>query len=1276
MTAPPASDDSSSATSLFVVIGALLAAAGIGGPVYFQQAKPVTGQLATAPAPEKGDRAPAVSEQVGATQLLREALGNQPNRIATVPEERALFDRQAHNASRDRLASELRNLRRDFPEVELTFLIATLPDPIDSHFPLYFDSQLAAIEWALKDYDYIPDRYNLPWQIWLRARTEKSGPPRFYREQPGVLVFRRTESHSNGGHDQRPAGATGSHEDRRPAEFLLLFLVGETPTAGVHKVALSSCLDFVDLWDAIAHPKKSTPGHKTTGREIAIVGPTFSGSSYSLSRCLKTWYDETPQSEASWSFFVCTGSANAKDNLAILRSDSKPLVSFSATIIDADTALDGVLDFLGDRIDHEKIALLFEASTGYASSVSESFSLRRHKKEQESKWSKVLELTYPMQIGRLRNEYDKARQLLPPSQPSTPTTRPKLDFSFDRTPLAVDNLPLFSGEGAVLAERQLAATLSMISRRDIRAVGIIGSDVNDVLFLSQQVRRYAPDVQLFTLGTDLLYATPEYLPYTTGMIVASAYPLFPNNHAWCGQDQKALLPFPNEMSIGVYNATRVLMNERFNDRAQKLYEFGSPFPQYFTDWKHDRKARVGQPSFWLTMVGADGLWPLRAHNLDPSSVDESALHEEAKPAPLEGTITTFPSGFNGFVVGALAIACVAFLFISNSLAVWPQAGPTPHDRTPKHWWGPFAPLPANVEIRIAQPAGPTGEVTIERTVWPRAYWFALVLFAGLLSVLWCFSASPWAISLLGFQPEARQSLVSWWIVLIVTGLGIAASVIALIWISWKFVLTALWPGPSASGRRSWGIVVMLALIAVVVLAIAAVGTVLWDRLFFWIKSENPLLDTVIVAERWGTYSSGLSPVVAASLLGGIVSLWALYHLRRLHMLSYYPLGVSLGKTTVSQTEDPSVELGAGVALRFQELNETLTRTFFLPSELAEWLYLVAAGIGTAYLFLIRWSRPPENAIFDVYFVVAACTAICAIVFLQARFMAATRSFRRCLERLAQHPVINAFGRVPQLFAAKAGAAFFSVRPHPGDLEESVRLLSQLSDKLQSQSGLSPEQSQAIREQSEHAREILREFMTQGSNAQLREFELGGGLSGILTSSGSLFASMLTDYWARCPVQSETKSDSSHGTPQSDEAHSGWAADAELFIALQLTTLIRQVFAQLRNLLTFLVLLVLLLLWALNSYPFQPHRLIVIFSYGLVLWCMATALLAVLNFNRDEVLSHLTGTTPNKLTFDRTLVVPVLTYVVIPLFSLAAVQFPEVSDSAFSWIGFIQRALHG
>jgi len=62
-------------------------------------------------------------------------------------------------------------------------LVATLPDPIDSHFGREFDTMLAAISRGLGEIDYLPDLQCLPWDL-------ESGAQPIYREQPGLALFR------------------------------------------------------------------------------------------------------------------------------------------------------------------------------------------------------------------------------------------------------------------------------------------------------------------------------------------------------------------------------------------------------------------------------------------------------------------------------------------------------------------------------------------------------------------------------------------------------------------------------------------------------------------------------------------------------------------------------------------------------------------------------------------------------------------------------------------------------------------------------------------------------------------------------------------------------------------------------------------------------------------------------------------------------------------------------------------------------------------------------
>jgi hypothetical protein len=123
-----------------------------------------------------------------------------------------------------------------------------------------------------------------------------------------------------------------------------------------------------------------------------------------------------------------------------------------------------------------------------------------------------------------------------------------------------------------------------------------------------------------------------------------------------------------------------------------------------------------------------------------------------------------------------------------------------------------------------------------------------------------------------------------------------------------------------------------------------------------------------------------------------------------------------------------------------------------------------------------------------------------------------------------------------------------------------------------------------------------------------------------------------------------------------------------------THVIREVFAHIRNQLTFLLAVLFCLLWCIQSYPFQPHRLIVTMCLGLLLWTSIALVIAVVRFNRNEVLSRIADTTPNQFTFDRSLWLPLITYVFLPLITLLAIEFPLIGRSLFGWMGDLHQLL--
>jgi hypothetical protein len=138
-------------------------------------------------------------------------------------------------------------------------LIATVPDPVDSRFDYLFDQVVESLQRAVESEGFVVDRAWLPWRQ-TSGTTAKITRSRLFERQPGLIIFRQSSPDRTGNQ---------SGESRHP-RLLLMFLVGETPTAGIHKVALRRALDLV----------AGCP--RLNDHAIRLISPFFSGSHTSL----------------------------------------------------------------------------------------------------------------------------------------------------------------------------------------------------------------------------------------------------------------------------------------------------------------------------------------------------------------------------------------------------------------------------------------------------------------------------------------------------------------------------------------------------------------------------------------------------------------------------------------------------------------------------------------------------------------------------------------------------------------------------------------------------------------------------------------------------------------------------------------------------------------------------------------------------------------------------------------------------------------------------------
>jgi hypothetical protein len=174
-------------------------------------------------------------------------------------------------------------IEKEPPGVYLKFVIATLPDPVHTHLPLMFDRMTEVIQQAAQDEDYSYEESWLPWEDKedshdLLVDDDEAAKRKELRErQPGILLFRRNTKNDKAIPGGIPKDWPFTLALRPYQDRLIVFVVGEDPTRGIHIEQFTNALGWIDdLRDL------DTQGRART----AILGPAFSGSFPSLAKLL------------------------------------------------------------------------------------------------------------------------------------------------------------------------------------------------------------------------------------------------------------------------------------------------------------------------------------------------------------------------------------------------------------------------------------------------------------------------------------------------------------------------------------------------------------------------------------------------------------------------------------------------------------------------------------------------------------------------------------------------------------------------------------------------------------------------------------------------------------------------------------------------------------------------------------------------------------------------------------------------------------------------------
>ncbi len=251
-------------------------------------------------------------------------------------------------------------LSRDLRGYPMRILVATVPDPNYSQSASEFDNGVEAIQAAAADAGYSFDSSHLPWAPRRPDSVpapEAGNPDR----EPGVILFKSKCSIAE------------------PCDYrlLLIFLVGETPTGGIHRLALSSALH--QTWQlASRFPQDTSAGCDSKGgcTKVSLMAPFYTGSAFSLVETLRQFDSWLPAHGATGhplKLTIISGSAGAVDQIefsslldaAAIRYDDPP---FRATEGYNPEMRDGfVSGYLSSALkaDPGEIAILRESGTGY-----------------------------------------------------------------------------------------------------------------------------------------------------------------------------------------------------------------------------------------------------------------------------------------------------------------------------------------------------------------------------------------------------------------------------------------------------------------------------------------------------------------------------------------------------------------------------------------------------------------------------------------------------------------------------------------------------------------------------------------------------------------------------------------------------------------------------------------------------------------------------------------------------------------------------------------------
>jgi hypothetical protein len=1147
--------------------------------------------------------------------------------------------------------------------LDIRTLIITLPDPYETALGEEFDSYYNALQRAAQKQGYLLSQFKTPWDREPTASDDRaSGPQDQVRvvsdsqePEPGVVLFRRP-----------------SHDNVHGA-LLVVFLVGELPTKGVHRRAMRMALATADF---LNHSLFFDPPDGRQ-RAVSVLGPSFSGSADSIawsiiwlrkkdspvdtkSECAPNGDLNQPTAptesvaanssaglphkvDGGLQLDVMTGSATGIDEVhfhKIVEQYACVPVSLHSTVISDKDALPNLFGFLKKNlhVESNEVAILKEEGTAYGSIAAPA-------------GSGVLELNFPLHIKELKEKADRLA-LVQRSRNSLPSWRPEIPLLEDHGEER-DIFPILSQAETNTNELQLERTLQIVSERHIRYVLIAATDPLDIVYLTQQLHDWSPNSKVIALSNHLLFLHGSVNAEMRGLLILSTYPELAANQIWTRPYGGIEEPdeFSSDSTEGTFNAATALLQrqEHHEDKGREgndsmlfapseetnLVEYGAPF---------DLSSSHSKPVLWLTVLGRESTLPVETiSSTGRPSTNDVYLGRDVHP-PLswndqaERTILPWRTLAWIFILDS-GCACLAFLIILGGSDGSSRRVGNLYGYLPLTLLKLFGHFPS---VRSRALDGEYAAALARRRSW--LFNLSIISAAVPLSFVVFLAVADREFPSFPFTNFPDRWAVALWVWCLLT--LVLCSVAALL--SFQRI----------SGCHSWWVGVVTFGVAV----IAAISPLLLSAQDL-AASEQFSHHHLFVVLRAFQFTSGVSPLTPT--LYAVAAAMVLCYGRLLcsRILVERPL------LKISDRCPPLKSFTDEVSLRNLLISKILTP---LGDKLA-WIQaapLLALVVALGATSLLRqWPESSmDGRLFDLSFACFSTMVYSAIALGLYQLLNIWLIARSLLRRLYRHPTRKYYALFNQVTGGNGQERinFLSLGP-------TTNFLAIALERAKNLIALAAENHPSGQSREDH---ILKDLEDQSPLSSPSQLALGNFISthdpATAISCGD-WQGALEDTWKTeaamielgvrllAPIEPwwglELKKE---GQALDDRARQAAAVldNAGLLVASSVAGFARNVLPHLQTLAITSTLGSVLMLFASSSYSlFVNANDLLITNWIVVLSCVATTVGVYASINRDRVLSLISGTDPGEITWNTHFIRQLLVHGVVPLVAILGASFP-------------------